>query len=117
MGKWEWVIQLLGTGTLIAFVNAVASGYSKKRERQAGNIDGRLQDWRERSEQSDKRIAILEHKIEELQRERAEDKLEFAALGRDFAGLEQYTAALEVTVRKLDPSAQIPPRPHRSRRE
>jgi chromosome segregation ATPase len=102
------VIALSSSTVITAIINAVANHMSKKRATDTGYIDGRLQDWKERSEQSDKRIANLEQKLEATQRE-------LAGLGRDFAGLEQYTAALEVIVRKLDPGAHIPPRPHRER--
>lgn len=111
MDKSVLIFQILaGSSVLTAIIGAASNLWGKKKERSNGYVDGRLQDWKERSERSDKRLETLEHKLEKTQQE-------LAALDRDFASLEQYTAALEVTVRKLDPSAQIPPRPHRARRE
>lgn len=101
-------IAILSSSVITAIVNAFANRASKKRAAETGYIDGRLQDWKERSERSDKRIASLEEKLEAALQEQAR-------LGRDLAALEQYTSALEVVVRNLDPSAQRPPRPFRER--
>ena len=110
------VITFLSSSAAAAIFNILYDRRKRKRETKRQDTDGRLQDWKEKSEKDEKRMGDMEKEQQSLRQELASLGQALSSLGRDFAALEQYSFALEVIIRRLDPGAQIPPRPNRERR-
>ena len=107
---------LLSSSVLVSVITSISAHWGKKKERQAGYVDGRINDLKEQTAKNDGEIEALRMELKEA---RAETKAALERLARyeKFAAAqEQYTSSLEIIIREMCPSATMPPRPHLERR-
>ena len=100
---------LLSSSVLVSVITAISAHWGKKKERQAGYVDGRINDLKEQTTKNDRKIEDLEKRLSD-----ALDRL--ARYEKFSAAQEQYTSSLEIIIRELCPGATMPPRPHLERR-
>jgi len=107
---WVYLVAaFLGSAAFAALINGIFAIGNKKRDQDIKVTEERVQDQKAAVKKSEERIEKLERELDEMRRE-------FASWKTYAASLDQYAAALEVIIRRIDPSAMIPPRPSRERK-
>ena len=94
---WIALLSVVSGGGVAGVITAMQAAKKGKRE----DIDGRILAWQQISDKHEQRMERMERKLE--------------AMERYIADLERYNLALEKIILRLDPSAEIPPRPSRTR--
>jgi chromosome segregation ATPase len=106
---------LLSSSVLVSLITAISAHWGKKKERQAGYVDGRINDLKEQTSKNDREIGDLRKELKEA-RDETKAALERLARYEKFAAAqEQYTASLRINVQELCPGATMPPMPHLER--
>jgi len=113
----QLLVALLGSAAMAALINGLFARRNKKRDEEMRHVDGRVDDAKAQAKKNEDEIRELKQELKTVRGELSALLRDFASLGRDYASLDQYATSLEMTARRLDPGVQLPPRPHRERRD
>ena len=107
---------LLSSSVLVSIITSVSAHWGKKKERQAGYVDGRINDLKEQTTKNDREIEALRAELKDTRGQLKFALEEIARYGKYMAAQDQRSLSMEIIIRELCPSATIPPAPHLEKR-